>query len=247
MLIEYIHFEKIDSTNTWAKKNIHLFPKLHLTVISADEQTAGRGRMNHQWTSPPNQNIYATFCFWVPLGYVYVGNISQLLAVSCAEMLQSLGFSVGLKWPNDLVTPSKKKLAGILCETVIFDNQVCVMAGIGLNVNMPSELLKTIDKPATSLHVESGQTFDSQYLLKLLGKHFLKDLIILKENGFNPILERYRSLLHCKKGENIQFNTRDVLIEGVFDSIAENGSLNLRLKDKTLRNFLSGEMILETS
>lgn len=244
MQTEHIHFDKIDSTNTWAKQNIDLFPQNALTVVSAGEQTAGHGRMKHQWLSPPSQNIYATFCFWVPLGFTYLNNISQLLAISCVEVLQTCGFAMHLKWPNDIVTPSKKKVAGILCETVIRGNQVCVLAGIGLNVNMPLELLETIDKPATSLFAESGRPFDIEALLKQLSDRFATDLVMFKKMGLNSIIEKYRGLILCKPGEKIYFHSGGVLVEGVFDSIADDGSLYLRMQNGELRNFLSGEILV---
>ena len=81
-------------------------------------------------------------------------------------MLESFGFHTSLKWPNDILL-SEKKIAGLLCETTAFSDLICVVLGIGLNVNMPIDLLNKIDRPATSLYAESGKSFDVEKTINL--------------------------------------------------------------------------------
>src|SRR4029077_7189564 len=106
-----------------------------------------------------NLNIYATFCFWFDLQRTDIGHIPQLLALSAAQTLEEQGFLPTIKWPNDLLLRDKK-VAGILCETILEQGLRGIVCGIGLNVNMPLHILNQIDRPATSLLFEGGHAFE---------------------------------------------------------------------------------------
>jgi len=236
------HFNTIDSTNTWAKHNIHLFPRGMVTFVTANEQTAGRGRFKRQWLSPPSQNIYASFCFFLDPPYLNIGNIPQVLAISAAKMLEELGFNPQLKWPNDVLL-SKKKIGGILAETVSDSNQLCMILGIGINVNMPLDMLKSIDRPATSLLVEYGKDFVVEDVLKHLEKQFLKDLTIFLESGFHVFLSDYRRRLNVDTTSVLRVSDAGKVWEGLFLAINDDGSLSLKLVDGSTRKFSAGEIL----
>jgi len=236
------HFATLDSTNNWAKQKADEFERTKITLVTASEQTAGRGRFNRQWQSPPNQNIYATFCFFVGKERKDIGNIPQVLALSIFDLLQHLGFASRLKWPNDVLINSKK-ISGILCETTPFSDGICVILGVGLNVNMPLETLQKIDKPATSLHVEGGRLFDVEEILELLRKHFANDLDLFMKEGFDPFLEKYTKRLWVFEGAPLRFHDNQKVWEGDYHAINKDGSLNLRLNDSRIKMFLAGEVI----
>src|SRR5580700_2479453 len=175
--INYIHFDTIDSTNTWTKKNAATLDSNQLTCVTALEQTAGRGRFSRKWLSPKGQNIYATLYFCLPKECSYLINLGQILSLSSISVLQKKGFSPQIKWPNDILLEGKK-VAGILCETIVLEDKLGAILGIGMNVNMSQELLDTIDQPATSLAQLSGQTWSLEQILEPILKQFLKDLDI---------------------------------------------------------------------
>jgi BirA family biotin operon repressor/biotin-[acetyl-CoA-carboxylase] ligase len=114
MDIKHIHFETIDSTNTWAKTHTENLSPDKLTVISADHQLGGRGRFNRSWISPPHKNLISTFCFFSE--FPDIRNIPQILALSALELLEEHGLKAALKWPND-INAGPKKMGGILAET----------------------------------------------------------------------------------------------------------------------------------
>lgn len=237
------HFSSIDSTNTWAKRNATSLQRDAVTLVTADEQTAGRGRFSRKWISPPAQNIYASFCFFVEKRNLsQITSISQILAVAAAETLDACGFTVAFKWPNDLML-SGKKVAGILCETTSIEEALCVIAGIGINVNMQADVMQQIDRPVTSLYQESGIIQDRSKIELLLEKHFLLHLEqVLEFEQLRNIIEIYRQRILHRKGEQMRFHDGQVVQEGLFDSIAEDGSLNLRLASGDVKNFLAGEL-----
>lgn len=242
MLIIRKHFQIIDSTNTWAKQHAEQLDRQALTLVTANAQTAGRGRFKRLWLSPPDQNIYATFCFFIDKHRHDIGNIPQILALSAAHTLETLGFHPFLKWPNDLLL-SGKKIAGILCETLPLSDTLAILLGIGLNVNMPQELLKTIDRPATSLLAEDGLKRDPEELLQKLQEHFLPSLEQFLDEGFLPFLEPYKKSLIHMPGDLIRFHDNRSIWEGKFLAINRDGSLLLELASGENRTFIAGEIL----
>ncbi len=240
MDVAYFHFDSIDSTNNWAKQNAHLFQPDQLVLITADEQTAGRGRFKRTWVSPAQQNIYATFCFFVDAKRKDLGNIPQVLALSCLEMLEFYHFNPTLRWPNDLLLEGKK-VAGILCETTMIEDRLCFIAGIGVNVNMTLTYLEEIDRPATSMQIEQGRPFNHLEVLKRLEETFMRDLKTFFKKGFEPFLPLFREKMVLPKNKLLHFHDNLTLWEGYFDSINEDGSLNIKLPDGEIKRFIAGE------
>jgi BirA family biotin operon repressor/biotin-[acetyl-CoA-carboxylase] ligase len=236
------HFETIDSTNTWAKQHAPEFDKNHLTLITASEQTAGRGRFKRKWESPPNQNIYATFCFFIEKHREDIKNLPQVLSISACKVVENLGFEPKLKWPNDVLI-SGKKMAGILCETVPLSGFLCVVLGIGLNVNMPLEILQKIDRPATSLFAEDNVQRDVEEVTLQLQQQFVQDLEYFLEYGFHHFLQIYKTYIVHVEGDLIRFHDNRIVWEGTFKSVNEDGSLNLQLSSGEYKTFHAGEIL----
>lgn len=236
------HFEVIDSTNTWAKHNAHLLERDKITLVTANEQTSGRGRFKRRWESPPGQNILATFCFFIEKHRIDIGNIPQVLAISTAKTLEEIGFSPKLKWPNDILL-SQKKVAGILAETTPLSDQLCFIIGIGLNVNMPVEKLQQIDRPATSLLAEGNAEMNVEEVLQKLQQHFLFDLELFLGEGFVPFFDDYCKRIASVPGELTRFDDNRTIWEGAFHSINRDGSLNIKLKNGEIKTFIAGEIV----
>src|SRR3990167_10400648 len=146
--MDTIHLTSVDSTQLYAKKNAHSFTQNKITCIAADNQTAGRGRFQRTWHSPPNCNIYATFYFQLPQTTPDLINLTQLMAASFSKCLINEGLPPKIKWPNDIQL-NNKKLCGILCETVFHKHGIELFCGIGINVNMEPKDFIGIDQPAT--------------------------------------------------------------------------------------------------
>ena len=235
------HFTLIDSTNTWARQHAHLLAQDAMTLVTADEQTCGRGRFKREWISPPKKNIYASFCFFLDKRDLNLGNIPQVLALSTLKMLEPLGFQAHLKWPNDVLI-GEKKIAGILAETTMVEDKLCMIIGIGLNVNMPLDLLKRIDRPATSLLAEQSRPFDIEQILDSLTNTFLQDYHLFITQGFSPFLTQYRQSMiqDCRV---VSFHDNVHLYQGTYKTIHDDGSLAFLLSDGTEKTFIAGEFL----
>lgn len=234
-----IRFNQLDSTNLWAKTHAYSLAPFAITCITAQEQTAGRGRFARSWISPKG-NIYASLFFSVPKNTRYLLNLSQLVSINCATVLEKKGFKPQIKWPNDILL-SGKKVAGILTETVDLKERLGVVIGIGMNVNMSDAALESINQPATSLSQISNQEWKLEELLSNIISEFKTSLAILEKVGFSHFQPAYEERL-ALKGERIQCQRGDQVIEGICHSITNEGNLNLLLDTGEFEVLSSGEI-----
>ena len=119
-------YDKLDSTNAFLKQHCANLPDF--SVIWADEQTHGRGRFTRIWNSEPCQDL--TFSLLLPLTSLEQKlrqNITQIAALSVAQMLEGYGLKPSVKWPNDVLIQGKK-ISGILCEITETDENKTLMA-----------------------------------------------------------------------------------------------------------------------
>lgn len=236
MAIDYIYLDSVDSTNNWVKK--HTGELTSFTCVTAREQTSGRGRFERHWVSPRDQNIYATLYFTLAS---YLPNIGQLMAFSCVKMLRRHGFSALVKWPNDILIDTKKA-GGVLTETLSHQNQIDVIVGIGLNVNMEEEALQTIDQAATSMAASAGKPWNLSQILHELMDQFLADLSLLQDKGFKPFRREFENCL-AYKGQTISCLDGTRKIEGICQGMTNDGKLILLLPNHEKIELSSGEVI----
>ena len=234
-----IRFSRLDSTNAWAKTHAYSLAPHDLTCITAEEQTAGRGRFAKSWFSPKG-NIHASIFFSIPKGACYLPNLAQVLSFCCVKVLEKKGFSPQIKWPNDLLLMGKK-VAGVLTETIDLKERQGVVVGVGMNVNVTDVLLQTIDQPATSLAEISREQWNLHDILHPILEEFNKDLFRLEQEGFAPFQKDYQERL-ALKGEWIHYQKEDQMYEGLCDSISEDGHLNVILPSGEIDKLHSGEI-----
>src|SRR5512133_2920580 len=152
------YFDSIGSTNdealAWAANDTP-----DLSVVIADEQTAGRGRLDREWCSPKGTALALRIVLRAPdEERSNLTRIVGLAALAVVESLQKHGLDARIKWPNDILIQGRK-VCGILIESVWLGEAVdCVVIGVGVNVSKdsvpPSEVLHF---PATSLEEELSQ------------------------------------------------------------------------------------------
>lgn len=191
-LIHY-HFDTLVSTNDWAKKELKTFKREAFTLITAEQQTRGRGQYGRLWVSPKGENLYASFCFFINENQEEPLSLTHVLALSLARVLTTKGVNCRIKWPNDLLI-NRKKIAGILCETEYLPPYFGVVIGLGLNINMSQETLSTINQPATSLKEETGQLWEIPPLVKEITESFQEDLQTFLKQGFSSFLSDFQRL-----------------------------------------------------
>ena len=151
------HFETLDSTNDLAKE-LAVQGAPEGTVVVAEAQTGGRGRLGREWDSPPGVGLYVSLVLRPMLPPMELPQITLTTAVAVVRAVRRVaGVAPGIKWPNDLLL-NGKKLGGILTEMETESDRIRhVVVGLGLNVNnpgFPPELAAT----ATSLTLTAGRS-----------------------------------------------------------------------------------------
>ncbi len=156
------YFDEVGSTQKVAAEMVEA-GAAQGTVVIAERQTAGRGRLGRSWHSPPGLNLYATIILRPKMPIAEVPRLSLVTGIAVAEVLaaEAPGM-VALKWPND-VWLKGRKAGGILAEAIADNaqNLECVLLGIGLNLNLgPADIPEELRDKAISLRIATGRRCD---------------------------------------------------------------------------------------
>lgn len=220
-----IHKDTTESTQFIAHQAARDGAK-HGTVVIADEQTKGKGRMNRAWHSAPNKGIWLSIILRPALLPFLASQLTLLTATVLADVVtEKIGLRPEIKWPNDILI-NRKKTAGILTEMQAEQDQIqYVVIGMGINVNQEQdELPSDIKDKATSFKIEAGRSWDIKEIIQEILPAFEKAYEKFMENGFPPVKQKWESY-GFKIGENIHIKTMQNQWESVFLGIAEDGAL----------------------
>ncbi len=237
-----IYRDRVDSTNArlleWARGDAP-----HGTLLAADTQSHGRGRLSRTWHSPAGLNLYFSVLLrprW-DLGATPTLSLAAgvALAESCRKMLPS---APELKWPNDLLW-SGRKLAGILVETAVDSSGVLyAVVGIGINVNQrqfPAELQES----AGSLRLAAGRCFDRLEVLAAVLEQLETWIDCLGEEGGSRVVAAWKQ--HAPwLGRQITVRHGDQVLSGTAVGLEPHGALRLRDADGREHSMLSGDASL---
>ncbi|HOY76564.1 MAG TPA: biotin--[acetyl-CoA-carboxylase] ligase [Hyphomonadaceae bacterium] len=234
-----VRFDEIDSTNEEARRRASS-GDIGPCWLVTEQQTAGRGRLGRQWSSPKG-NLFATALLPWPgtLQEAALACFSAGLAViDAARMLGVDGSALKLKWPNDVLAGSAK-VTGILIETGNLHGQLWMAAGIGVNVEVAPERSDRVTSCLTALPGGSGAT--SQKMLGALDIAFRARAFQLLTEGFGPTRDAW--LAHAAfMGAKVELTPVSGRIEGVMTGLAEDGALVLKLADGSETHVRAGEI-----
>ncbi len=234
------HFESLDSTNDLAKE-LAAQGAPEGTVVVAEAQTGGRGRLGRQWNSPPGVGLYASLVLRPPLPPLELPQITLTTAVAVVRAVRRVaGMAPGIKWPNDLLLRGKK-LAGILTEMETESDRIRhVVVGLGVNVNnpgFPPELAAT----ATSLSLATGGSFSRVKLLQAWLEEFEALYDRFLNQGFPEILAEWKvSAVTLGQAVTVRQGPRE--ISGKALDVAHDGALLLRTAKGEIIRVTSGEI-----
>jgi BirA family transcriptional regulator, biotin operon repressor / biotin---[acetyl-CoA-carboxylase] ligase len=198
------------------------------TVVIADSQTKGKGRMQRHWHSPKDSSIYTSVILRPPVQLSKASQIPIAIGVAVAEVLEKYcQGKVRLKWPNDVLIDGKK-VCGILAQMKTSAGAVdFVVLGIGINVNLSREQFpQDIQEIATSLAIETGREISRLELIISLYENLEKCYKKLLQKGFGPIKEKWLELAPMM-GKTVQIIFKDEAIEGKAIGFDDDGSLIL--------------------
>lgn len=223
----FVYVEEIDSTNKFLLQTKDY--QKHGTVLLAENQTAGRGRLDRTWSSNKEQNLTFSILLSDSINASKINLVNLASSLSVAQAIENLyQLNVELKWPNDVLI-NKKKTAGILLESSSKGNKIeRVVIGIGLNVNQPNFQGK-YNIPPTSIRLEFKKNVSRERLLSELLNIFEENLELL-DHAPEKMLNDWRN--RCKLiGEKIKIDSGEETKFGLFEDIDENGLLVLKTQN----------------
>ncbi|MFC2056138.1 biotin--[acetyl-CoA-carboxylase] ligase [Chloroflexota bacterium] len=209
------------------------------TVIIADEQTGGRGRLKRAWLTPKG-NIALSIILYPDLSYLpSLIMLASLAVVHSLEAVTSLKSQI--KWPNDVLV-NAKKVCGILIESDVRGNTVnYIIIGIGINVNLRPADFSEIQPIATSLSDELRREVSHLSVIR----HLLVKIesLYLDMSAGGSLYEEWQGNL-VTLGQKVRVTADETIYEGVAESVARDGSLLLRGLDGNLTRIIAGDVTL---
>jgi BirA family transcriptional regulator, biotin operon repressor / biotin---[acetyl-CoA-carboxylase] ligase len=236
------YFESLDSTQNVAHQLVNE-GAAEGTLVLAERQTAGRGRMGRKWHSPKGKGIWFSLVLRPSIPLQFTPQLTLLVAVAlCRAIRSETELPVGIKWPNDLLI-NGKKICGILLESSAEDERLKhVIAGVGISANLfPDDFPEELRGVATSLSIEAGKPIDRvQLLCRFLSElEQLYDLYLAE--GFTPIKLLWEAL-NVSLHRPLRSMTPQGLIEGYAESMDDSGALVVRLDDGNVTKIYSGDV-----
>ncbi len=212
------------------------------TLVIAEEQTAGRGRMGRRWLAPAGTALLFSLVLRPPLPPDRAVQVTMAVALGAAEAIEAeTGLPVQIKWPNDLLIRGRKA-GGLLTETsVVGDRLEWAVVGLGLNVNLDFSApgLEALAGQATSLSLELGRPVDRVRLLQTLLLHAEAHLALIYQGHS----------LHQATNERLAYRGEPVVVEapsgrltGTVMGVDAHGWLCLRQADGTLTEIAAGDV-----
>jgi BirA family transcriptional regulator, biotin operon repressor / biotin---[acetyl-CoA-carboxylase] ligase len=238
------YHDEIESTNAEAK-SLAADGAPEGTVVIAECQTAGRGRLGRRWTSPAGKGLLFSVILRPALPMSDAHLLTLVAATAAAEAIETqTGVAVRIKWPNDLYVDDRK-LGGILTEVSGEQDEIdWVVVGIGLNVNTEyGELPVPLRRTAASLKMAGGQLFDRSELLARILLSLEASYVATLRSGFGSALESFRGRDYLSR-KTVSVQTREGPVVGEALGIDDRGALLLQLPHRHVRRFYSGDVTL---
>ncbi len=239
-----IYYETVQSTNSLlfelADNNLE-----DGSVLIADAQTGGKGRLGRNWFSPKGVNLYISVLLRPEVIPQNSAVFTFVASLALAETLDELNISCSIKWPNDILI-GNKKVAGVLTEMKNDGNSLkFIIIGIGLNINLAKKLiddnLKDISDFVTSLSIECGRNLKREEIaakvIKNLDKYYLKFI----NEGINSIVAEWVTRWGMLN-ENVSVKVDNEILNGIARKVDTYGYLYIEDADGKLNKIIAGDM-----
>ncbi len=245
-LMEPVWVDSVDSTNKEMKRNIEsgiVYESGY--VFAAVEQYAGKGRFDRRWKSMKGQNLTFSLIVDTLQSFPKIATIPMASGLGVCRYLRDLGVAAKGKWPNDVLV-ADNKICGILSEIATFEKKEHIIVGIGINLNMEEAEISAIEKPATSLFLETGRKLEPVRVLKELLPYIADALGLWETEGFAGIRQAWEDV-SWKINEQVVLDNVGSSVSGKLVGYGTDGQLILELADGVRREFWSGDVSMRRS
>ena len=235
--MKIIKLNATDSTNSFLKELAQTSALENYTIVTTENQVAGRGQQQNSWHSKPSKNL--TMSVFIVFENLFIKHQKYLnFAVSLAIYKTLLAYNIpnlSIKWPNDILS-ANKKLCGILIENAIKSVKIkSSIIGIGLNVNQetfPNHLPNAI-----SIKNCIQKEIDVSILLEEIVIKLKEKIELLTTHQFDVLQQQYLDVLYKKNIPSMFKNARNVLFMGIIKNISSDGKLQVELEDASIKEF----------
>jgi BirA family biotin operon repressor/biotin-[acetyl-CoA-carboxylase] ligase len=215
------------------------------TVVFAESQTKGRGRMGRTWLSPAGKGLWFTVLLRPDIS---PQQATQLTVAAATALTRAITLQTGIvpeiKWPNDILIRGKK-LCGILTEmSAEMDYLKEVLLGVGMDVNLQAaDFPAPLRKIATSLQIETGQEVNRSELAVVILRELDRDYELVKNGRFDEIAQQWRD--RCSTlGRQVSIRVGNRVIRGRAESLDDDGALLVRGHHDLLERIVGGDVTI---
>jgi BirA family biotin operon repressor/biotin-[acetyl-CoA-carboxylase] ligase len=235
--------DSLGSTNDEAKRLAQL-GEPEGAVVTAETQTAGRGRAGRAWVTPPGAALAFSLLLRPRVNLVHLTQLSLLGGLAVLEGIQQVApLPLALKWPNDVLAGSRK-VAGVLAESGFHGNVLdYAVLGMGVNVNAGPAPDLALEYPAASLAAELGRPLDREALLAAILDAFARRYPLLGQ----PALAEAWSAHLAMRGQPVRVLGLLETLEGRLLGVKEDGALLVQLENGGVRTILAGDVHLRAA
>ncbi|MGI8315337.1 biotin--[acetyl-CoA-carboxylase] ligase [Halobacillus mangrovi] len=236
------HFDQVEST----QEVVHQMAKQskpHGTVVIADEQVKGKGRMARNWDSPKGKGIWMSILLRPDLPPFQAPQLTLLAATALAKMIDTRGgITPQIKWPNDILI-NHKKVSGILTEMQAEQDKIqYVVLGMGINVNQDiDDIPFDLHHKASSLKIESGQDWNIHETVQQILRLFESTYDQYVDLGFKEVKRQWEHYGY-RIGEEVTISTMKRTWQATLVGIEPDGALRAKDKDGNEEKLYSAEI-----
>ena len=240
-----LRFESLPSTNTELARQASEGAGEGLSIV-ADEQTAGRGRLQRAWSSPKGAGLYFSILLRPTIPPDQWPLITLMAALAVGDALSdACDVNTDIKWPNDLLS-GERKICGILAESVETPTGRAVIIGIGINLTADAYPIELADV-ATSVAEASARTPERESLLAALLRALSRWYSLLQEiDGPSKIVAAWTSRSSYASGKPVQVANGDEVWQGITRGVEPDGGLLLETTDG-MRLVRAGDVSLRSA
>jgi len=239
-------FGEVTSTNE-VLRNLAKAGAREGTVVLAESQTAGRGRLGKTWFSPFGVNLYASVLFRPAIGPTEAPVFSFIASLALADAIRALGLPAAIKWPNDVLV-ERKKVAGVLTEVATSDDRLnYVILGVGVNLNVEHKALVAAlgeaGRAAGSLRDLAGKAIDRNAFAASFLSFLDEWLLVYRDRGGAALLSAWRDR-DILTGRRVQVREERITFDGKALGVHADGQLVVEDSKGLTRKVVSGEIRL---
>ena len=236
-----LRFESLPSTNTELARLASEGAAEGLAVV-ADEQTAGRGRLQRAWSSPKGAGLYFSILLRPVIPTEHWPLITFMAALAVGDALvEAAGLQTDIKWPNDLLS-NERKICGILAEAIETPTGRAVILGVGINLTQnayPPEL----ETVATSVSEATGQKPERETILAALLRALPRWYSLLNEqSGREKIVAAWTSRSSYANGKLVQVSNGNEVWQGTTCGVEHDGALRLDTASGEIKLVRAGDV-----